>query len=51
MDIKQENHDSYSPNYIRTDLTDALHEKFGFRTDFEVMNIKKYIKIFNQTKK
>ena len=51
MEIKQENHDSYSPNYIRTDLTDDLHEKFGFRTDFEVMNIKKYKKIFNQTKK
>ena len=51
MDIKQENHDSYSPNYIRTDLTDDLHEKFGFRTDFEVMNIKNYKKIFNQTKK
>ena len=51
MEIKQENHDSYSPNYIRTDLTDDLHEKFGFRTDFEVMNIKKYKKVFNQTKK
>ena len=51
IDIKQENHDSYSPNYIRTDLTDDLHEKFGFRTDFEVMNIKNYKKIFNQTKK
>lgn len=51
MEIKQENHDSYSPNYIRTDLTDDLHEKFGFRTDFEIMNIKNYKKIFNQTKK
>lgn len=51
MNIKQENHDSYSPNYIRTDLTDDLHEKFGFRTDFEIMNIKNYKKIFNQTKR
>ena len=51
MEIKQENHDSYSPNYIRTDLTDDIHEKFGFRTDFEIMNIKNYKKIFNQTKK
>ena len=51
MEIKKENHDSYSPNYIRTNLTDDLHEKFGFRTDFEVMNIKNYKKIFNQTKK
>lgn len=51
MNIKLENVDSYSPNYIRTDLTDDLHEKFGFRTDFEVMNIKKFKKIFKNTKK
>ena len=51
MYIKQENTDSYSPNYIRTDLTDDLHEKFGFRTDFEIMNIKNLKKIFKQTKK
>ncbi len=51
MDIKLENNDSYSPNYIRTDLTDDLHDKFGFRTDFEVMNIKKLKRIFKQTKK
>jgi len=51
MDIKLENSDSYCPNYIRTDLTDDLHEKFGFRTDFEVMNIKNFKKIFKQTKK
>jgi len=51
MDIKLEKHDSYSPNYIRTDLTDDLHNKFGFRTDFEVMNIKKLKEIFKQTKK
>lgn len=51
MDIKKENDDSYSPNYVRTDLTDDLHDKFGFRTDFEVIDIKKFKKIFNQTKK
>ena len=50
MDIKLENVDSYSPNYIRTDLTDALHDKFGFRTDFEVMNIKNLKKIIKKTK-
>ena len=50
MDIKLENNDSYSPNYIRTDLTDALHDKFGFRTDFEVMNIKNLKKIIKKTK-
>lgn len=51
MDLKLENNETYTPNYIRTDLTDALHEKFGFRTDFEVINENKLNKIFKQTKK
>ena len=51
MEIKQEKVDAYSPNYIKTDLTDALYEKFGFRTDFEVMNIKHFKKIFEKTKR
>lgn len=34
---------SYIPAYTRTDITDLLHEKFGFRTDYEILN-KKYIK-------
>ena len=51
MEIKMEGADSYIPNYIRTDLTDALHETFGFRTDYEVMNIKNFKKIFKDTKK
>lgn len=28
---------AYLPNYIRTKLTDDLHEKFGFRTDYEIL--------------
>ena len=51
MEVKLESNDNYTPNYIRTDLTDDLHEKFGFRTDFEAMNIKNFKKIFKQTKK
>ena len=51
MNIKKENMDSYSPNYIRTDLTDALHHNFGFRTDFEVLKEKNFKKIFRDTKK
>lgn len=51
MNIKLENNGSYSPNYMRTDLTDDIHEKFGFRTDFEVLDSKKIKKILNQTKK
>ena len=34
----QKNFDcSYEPIYTRTDLTDDLHEKFGFRTDYEIL--------------
>ena len=51
MNMKLENETSYIPNYIRTDLTDALHDKFGFRTDFEVISEKNIKKILKQTKK
>ena len=51
MNMKLENKDSYIPNYTRTDLTDDLHDKFGFRTDCEVIDIKKFKKIFTQIKK
>ena len=51
MNIKLENETSYIPNYIRTDLTDTLHDKFGFRTDFEVISEKNIKKILKQTKK
>ena len=51
MDIKLENIDCYSPNYIRTDLTDDLHEKFGFRTDFEALQEKYLKKVLKDTKK
>ncbi len=48
MNLKLDAKDSYSPNYVRTDLTDDLHEKFGFRTDYEATrekNLKKICKI------
>lgn len=51
MNMKLENETSYIPNYIRTDLTDDLHDKFGFRTDFEVISKKNIKKILKQTKK
>ena len=28
---------SYIPSYTRTELTDALHQSFGFRTDYEII--------------
>lgn len=41
----------YIPCYTRTDLTDALHEKFGFRTDYEITTDVNMKKIIRQTKK
>ena len=46
MNLKKENEYAYSPNYIRTDLTDDLHNKFSFRTDYEAIeekNLKKFL--------
>ena len=51
MDLKLDTQDTYSPNYIRTDLTDILHEKFGFRTDYETIREKNLKKICKDTKK
>src|SRR5699024_1816727 len=50
MDLKLDKQYIYSPNYIRTDLTDLLHEKFGFKTEYEVLDEKKLKKIYKQTK-
>ena len=36
---------SYIPTYTRTDITDLLHNKFGFRTDYEILNKKHIQKI------
>lgn len=46
-----ENDVGMSPIYTRTDLTDLLHEKFGFITDYEILENKNIKKIINQTKK
>lgn len=51
MNLKLEAYGNYSPNYIRTDLTDDLHEKFGFRTDYEIISEKNLKKICKQLKK
>ena len=41
----------YIPTYTRTDLTDALHEKFGFRTDYEIVSINRMKKILKDLRK
>lgn len=43
--------EGYIPMYERTDLTDALHETFRFRTDFEIVPTNQMKKILKQTKK
>ena len=50
MNLKLDKPDVYLPNYIRTDLTDDLHEIFGFRTDYEILTEKNMKKICKQTK-
>ena len=50
MNFLKEGPTGFSPVYTRTDLTDALHENFGFRTDFEIITEKNFKKIFKQTR-
>jgi len=42
--------EGYEPQYMRTDLTDGLHEAFGFETDFQIITNKEMKKIFRLTK-
>ena len=50
MEVYEEKGSGYSPSYVRTDLTDDLHEVFGFRTDYEIIPYKNFEKIFKQVK-
>ena len=43
--------EGYIPTYTRTDFTDALHETFGFRTDYQIVTTKQMKKILKDTKK
>jgi hypothetical protein len=40
----------YMPSYVRNDLTDALHECFGFRTDYEILTDLSMKKVIRKTK-
>ena len=51
MNFYKTNTEGYVPTYTRTDLTDSLHEKFGFRTDYQIISEKNMKKIFKDTKK
>jgi transposase len=41
----------YIPSYTRTDLTDALHETAGFRTDYEILTDLSMKKVIRESKK
>lgn len=43
--------EGYIPTYTRTDLTDALHEAFDFRTDYQIVSTQQMKNIFKATKK
>lgn len=43
--------EGYIPTYTRDDLTDVLHEEFGFRTDYEVVTKKDMKRIIKETRK
>ncbi|MCL1844450.1 MAG: hypothetical protein FWF77_00915, partial [Defluviitaleaceae bacterium] len=42
--------EGYIPAYTRTDFTDALHDIFGFRTDFQITKSSYMKKIFKDSK-
>lgn len=50
MTLLENKGDGYIPEYIRTNLTDDLHEIFDFRTDYEINTYKDLEKIFNTIK-
>jgi len=43
--------EGYVPAYTRTDFTDALHDAFGFRTDYQILPHSEMKKIFKSTRK
>jgi len=50
MNVLESKGDGYIPTYVRTNLTDELHEIFSFRTDYEINNYKDFKKIFHLIK-
>ena len=51
MDMMIAPGEGYIPTYTRTNITDALHDVFGFRTDYQITSQKNMRKILNKTKK
>lgn len=51
MNFYQIKGEGYIPTYTRNDLTDALHESFGFRTDYQIVPNQQMKNIFKESKK
>ena len=51
MDFQKLNVQGYMPVYTRTDITDKLHESFGFRTDYQILTNKMMKNILKVTQK
>lgn len=51
MDMVKLAGQGWIPAYTRTDLTNALHETFGFRTDYEILTPASMRKVCADTKK
>lgn len=50
MTVREVLGEGYLPNYMRTDITDALHDAFGFRTDYNIIPAKQMKKILKSSK-
>ena len=50
MSLTKVNAVGYIPAYTRTDITDDLHSKYGFRTDYEISTTKMLKKILKNLK-
>lgn len=51
MEVREIVGDGYIPTYTRTNLTDSLHETFGFRTDYQIVTKANMKKIKSASKK
>lgn len=51
MNFLQIPYEGYVPCYTRTEISDALHEKFGFRTDYQIVTLSQIKKFFKATKR
>lgn len=50
MDMREVKDEGYIPCYTRTELTDALHENSGFRTDYELLTRKSMAGVIRRSK-